>query len=447
MLLVLVLAGCEAAADGGGPASGAGGAGDRESPMATDSGGEASPTSIDMEQSFGGNRPTFPRPDSVRALYVNPEAARSPERLDSLLDLARRTEINAFVLDVKAETGFVTHASRVPLAREVGAVDEARTLDLPTLLDRLESEGVYPIGRIVIVKDSVLGRARPELAVQDTAGGVWADSRNLVWLNLHQRPVWDYVIDLAVEAARMGIPEIQWDYVRFPDAGGEDMARARFPGDSAETRTEAVRGFMQQARRRLDALGLGVRMTADVFGATATFGRVASIGQEWDRFIDLLDAAHPMVYPSHYWEGSYGMEEPNARPYEIVRSALEDARRRNEGLEGAGDVRPWLQDFTQGAPRYEAPYVRAQIQATYDAGFTGWMLWNRESRYSAAALQPVTGFPREPRIRVAGELVPVSGRDAALERGAARRQARADSLERARADSLAPGTDGLAGPG
>ncbi|MEJ2539271.1 MAG: putative glycoside hydrolase [Gemmatimonadota bacterium] len=383
-------------------------------------------------------RPRFRRPEAIKGIYVNAWAAGSRRRLDALLEMARATEINTFVIDVKDVTGHVSHASDVPAARASGALNEPRILDMPGLLRRLEAEGIYPIARLVIIKDSVLSRARPDLAVQDTAGGIWIDSKGLTWLNLFQREVWDYHLDLAEEVARMGFPEIQWDYVRFPDAKPSDMARAVFPGDSGQLRTDAVRAFLGYAGDRLDALGLDVQMTADVFGVTTTYRRVAGIGQEWEKFIDRVDAAHPMVYPSHYGEGSHGMAEPNANPYEIVLSALEDAGRRSREVDGAGDVRPWLQDFTMGSPRYEAPEVRAQIQATYDAGFSGWILWNPSSRYSVGALEPVEGFDAEPLIRVGGDVVPVSERHAALERAAARlRQAAADSLERATAaDSL-----------
>ncbi|MEJ2540574.1 MAG: putative glycoside hydrolase [Gemmatimonadota bacterium] len=412
LLLSLPLVGCEAAASAGGPPT-----------SDVDSAGVAVDHGAPVT-----DRVRFPRPDSLRGLFVSPNTSLSPERLDRLFALARTTEINALVIDVKRESGHVSHDSGVPRAREVGAVDPRRVIDMKAFLDRVEAEGLYPIARIVIVKDSLLGRAHPELAVQDTAGGVWVDSRGQVWLNLHQRAVWRYAVDLAEEAARMGFPEIQWDYVRFPDGRPSDMDRAHFPGDAEATRTETVRAFLAYARQRLDALDLDVHMTADVFGAIINFRRIASIGQEWERVVDLVDAVHPMIYPSHYSEGWFGVDDPNAYPYEIVLGALEAAAERNTGIDGAGEVRPWLQAFDQGEPEYGAAEVRAQIQATYDAGFTGWILWNHSSVYPAGALRPNEGFSQEPRVRVGGEVVPVPEREAARERGAARRRALADSV-------------------
>ena len=164
----------------------------------------------------------------------------------------------------------------------------------------------------------------------------------------------------------------------------------------------------QTARESL--VGYDVQLTADVFGVTTSARRDVGIGQVWETFIDRVDVALPMVYPSHYWEGSFGFREPNAYPYEVVRRALADALDRSATIDGAGRTRPWLQDFTLGEPFYGSAEVRAQIQATYDAGIDEWILWNPGSRYTELALQPVDGFDREPYIRVANRLVPVSER-------------------------------------
>jgi hypothetical protein len=353
-------------------------------------------------------RVRFPRPDHIRGLYANAWVAGSAARMEELIGIARRTEINTIVIDVKDATGYISHRTEVPLAHEIGATEEVRIADLPGLLDRLEREGIYPIARIVIVRDPIVAEYRPEMAVQDTAGGVWVDDKGLVWLNMFSKEVWDYHVAIAREVARMGFPEVQFDYVRFPDAPEEDLARAVFPGTDGRDKPTAIRGFLQYARAELD--DLGVQTTADVFGVTASARRDVGIGQVWETFIDAVDVALPMVYPSHYWEGSFGHEAPNARPYEVVRRAVSDAVDRSQRVDGAGLTRPWLQDFTLGRPVYSGAEVRAQIQATYDAGVQEWILWNPSSRYTESALEPVGGFEREPLVRIAGLLTPVSRR-------------------------------------
>lgn len=350
----------------------------------------------------------FPRPDAVKGLYVNAWGSGSKRRMDALIEIARETEVNALVIDIKDATGYLSHRTEVELAHTIGATEQRRISDLPALLDRLEEENIYPIARIVIVKDPILAAYRPEYAIQDTAGGVWIDSKGIVWLNPYEHEVWRYHVDIAREVAKMGFPEIQWDYVRFPDAPQSDLDRAVYTGKDGRTRAEAIRGFLSYARSNL--ADLPVRTTADVFGVTTSYRRDIGTGQVWEDFIDVVDVALPMVYPSHYWPGSFGHQEPNARPYEIVRRALEDALKRSAPIEGAGLTRPWLQDFTLGAPAYDAAEVRAQIEATYDAGIEEWILWNPGSSYTVEALEPVGGWPSEPLMRVAGMIAPVSRR-------------------------------------
>ena len=351
----------------------------------------------------------FTRPDHIRGLYVNSWSAGSRRRMAALIDLARRTEVNTFVIDIKDASGYVSHPSEVPLAQGGGS-DHRHPHSQHVVAPRrqLEGAGIYPVARIVIVKDPVLAAAHPELAVQDTAGGVWTDNNGVVWLNPFNKAVWEYHVDLAREVAEMGFPEIQWDYVRFPDAPASALGRAHFPGRNGQPRTTAIREFLAYSR---DALAdLEVDVTADVFGVTTSATRDVGIGQVWESFIDVVDVALPMVYPSHYWKGSYGFEDPNAHPYEIVRKALRDALERSASLEGAGATRPWLQDFTLGPPRYEAPEVRAQIQAAHDLGIMEWVLWNPGSRYTEDALEPAEGFAAEPMVRVGNQVVPVSMR-------------------------------------
>ena len=355
----------------------------------------------------------FPRPRAVRGLYVNAWAAGSTGRMRSLMDMVLRTEVNSLVIDIKDASGYLSHHTEVPLAHEIGATGEIRIRDLPGLLAQLEQERIYPIARIVIVQDPILAKWRPELAVADTAGGVWVDSKGIVWLNAYERAVWDYHIDIAREVARLGFPEIQFDYVRFPDAPEEDMARAVFVGSNGRAKADAIREHLDYVRREL--ADLNVRLTVDVFGVTTSANRDVGIGQVWESMIDRVDAALPMIYPSHYWQGSFGFAVPNAHPYEIVVRALRDAQRRSAQVDGAGKTIPWLQDFSLGQPPYSAAEVRAQIQATYDAGIEEWILWNPGSRYTEGALEPVAGFENEPLIRVGGMLAPVSRRHAVLD--------------------------------
>ncbi len=326
-----------------------------------------------------------PRPDTLRGIYLNAWASGSTARVGELIEWAGRNGVNTFVIDVKDASGYVSHRTSVPLAQAVGADRDLRIRDLPALLARLREAEIYPVARIVVFQDPVLARARPEMTVLDPTGATWVDGRGDRWVNPWDRRVWDYHVDLAREVAALGFPEIQWDYVRFPDRPARELESARYPGADGRPRTAAIRGFLLHARERL--ADTGVRVTADVFGVTTTARTDVGIGQLWETFIDAVDAAHPMVYPSHYARGSYGFENPNAHPRAVVRRAMEDALLRSAAVEGAGEVIPWLQAFTLGQPPYGAPEVLEQIRGVHDAGLREWILWNPGSRYPAGSIR------------------------------------------------------------
>jgi hypothetical protein len=335
--------------------------------------------------------PLVATPDTVRGLYVNRWAAIG-QRVYALINVAKRTEVNALVIDVKDDRGFMLYPSRVPLAREIGA-DERNDVILPmsharvrAMLDTMRAHGIYPIARIVVVKDPMLAEAKPEWAIKRRSDGTpWLDRNGKPWLDPHHPEVWDYSVDIAREAVELGFSEIQLDYVRFPDEK-RLVAESQFPLAAGRTRAAVIREQLLMVREKLR--DTGVPITIDVFGLTTSDTTDMGIGQRWEQFIDAADVVLPMTYPSHYAPGSYGVANPNANPYAIIAKAMQDAKRRTEGIEGAAKIIPWYQDFTMGAPRYGAAEVRAQIQAGYDNGFPDWILWNPRSVYTLDALRP-----------------------------------------------------------
>jgi hypothetical protein len=331
--------------------------------------------------------PIAPRPAIVRGLYVNRWAAVG-QKVWQLVDVAKRTEVNALVLDVKDDRGYVLYRSTVPLARSIGA---DRFTPMPVtrvraLLDTMRAHGIHPIARIVVAKDPLLANARREWAVQRRSDGKpWLDAHGNPWLDPHQRGVWGYAADLAEEAVRLGFAEVQFDYVRFPDER-RLLSEARFPLAKGRRRDEVIRDQLGYLHGRMASLG--VPMAIDVFGATTTIDNDMGIGQTWEQFADQADILMPMTYPSHYPPGSYGIRYPNAEPYAVLDHALRGARIRNRGVANAGRIVPWYQDFTLGKPRYGVAQLRAQMQAGYDNGMFSWVLWNPGSRYTVAAFRP-----------------------------------------------------------
>src|SRR5688572_25742309 len=312
--------------------------------------------------------PRVARPEAVKALYLNAWAAGSSRKLARLIDIADKTEINSFVIDVK-EGGEISYPSKVKLAIEAGANREY-IRNVRRMLDTLRAHNIYPIARIVVFKDPVLAEAKPELAVKSKDGSVWKDNKGKAWVDTYNRTVWDYNIALAREAIELGFSEVQWDYIRFTDAPMSYRARAVYPAAAGRTRQDVVREFMLYSRDKLK--DLNVPVTADVFGLTVSTKGDMGIGQEWEKMIDAVDVILPMVYPSHYIPGNYGLSSPNAYPYRVIYRSMQDAIDRSKPFSNAATIRPWLQAFTLGPPRYGPAHVRAQIQAVYDVGLKEW---------------------------------------------------------------------------
>lgn len=335
----------------------------------------------------------------VKALYVNAWAFGS-NKLWHLVHLADSTEINAFVIDVKDDTGCLLYPSAVQTAQEIGANDCVRTRSLRARLDTLHAHGIYPIARIVVAKDPRLAERKPQWSVQSRDGGQWRDRINIAWVDAYNDSVWIYASQLAAEAARLGFAEVQFDYVRFPDEPRERLATAIFPAHRpGQSQREAVRQHLALLKSRLKPYGVPV--TFDIFGLTASATDDLGIGQVWEDFTRVADVVLPMVYPSHYYRGAFGFQHPNAEPYRVVYNALKEAITRNHASDGAAAIRPFLQAFTLGRrlPRYTPFEIREEIRAAETLGIDSWVLWNPRSVYPRDALRPYkTG------LRTAGAL-------------------------------------------
>src|SRR5206468_8171593 len=106
-----------------------------------------------------------PAAQPVKALYVNAWAFGS-SKLAQLVRLADSTEINAFVVDVKDDTGCLLYPSEVKTAVEIGANACVRTKNIRARLDTVLAHGIYPIARIVVAKDPLLAEGKPGWSVQ-----------------------------------------------------------------------------------------------------------------------------------------------------------------------------------------------------------------------------------------------------------------------------------------
>jgi hypothetical protein len=285
--------------------------------------------------------------------------------------------INTIEIDLKDENGEIWYDTEVALAHEIGAVNELWSLE--EVVDELHALGVRVIGRLVVFRDPKLANhavatGRTDLIVQNLDGTAYGQYGGFT--NPFNAEVWEYNIALAEEAARMGIDDVLYDYVRRPD---ENIERMRFPGQGSAVPADTIVGFLEASLSRVRAAG--ARLGASVFGIAAT--RPDEIAQDIPRMAATVDYIAPMVYPSHWGPGEYGVDNPNASPYDITYRSLVDFQDQVGGT-GASIV-AWLQDFSLGVD-YGPAEVKAQIDAAADAGVMDFLLWDAAATYTAAAL-------------------------------------------------------------
>jgi hypothetical protein len=386
--LVLLLAACTqadgtprqlaaASPDSGGTVRSATSGGEVERPSGSASGQAAAPPASGGASSRDSALRTRP---VVRALYANRSAAQSANKMRRLIAVADTTEINAIVLDMKDEFGLNFRTTNAEWAKNAGAHGAVR--NLKALLDTLKAHDILPIARLVVFNDSVTARVHPDWTIRTPDGATWRDKTGAAWVNPYQRGAWDYNIGIAEELVKLGFGEIQFDYIRFPEPY-KSLPTQVFPNSKGVSKPDNLAGFLKEAKTRLNALG--VRSTADIFGLVTTVKGPLEIGQWWEKVAPVTDVVLPMVYPSHYPRGSFGIARPNAEPYKVMKFALDAAYDRDQklGIKTPEHVRPWIQAFSLGQPPYGAEEIRQQKQAIYDAGFDGWVLWSPGSKYDA----------------------------------------------------------------
>lgn len=315
----------------------------------------------------------------VRALYLNRFAAQSMRKFRYLLAIADSTEINGFVVDMKDEFGLNYRSTKPALRKNEG--QHGVVPSVRALVDSMKAHGVVPIARVVAFKDPIAATSNPGWTIKREDGSQWLDKEGLAWVSAHNKEVWEYNLAVAEELVALGFEEIQWDYVRFPEPY-RSLPKQVFPGATV-SKPEALSEFLKVANERLHKVG--ARNTADVFGLVTTVKGPLEIGQWWEKISPHVDVVLPMVYPSHYPRGAFGIDRPNAEPYKVLRTALDTARVRDErlGITRAEHVRPWIQAFSLGQPKYGPAEITAQKQAIYDVGYKGWVLWSPGSHYDA----------------------------------------------------------------
>ena len=320
----------------------------------------------------------------VKGVYVTAYSAGG-SRMDQLIELMDKTELNAMVIDIKDDEGYITYKTDNPKLQELGK-PQPFIKDINQMMQRLKKHDVYPIARVVVFKDTILAKKNPELSFRKSDGSVWKNGGGDSFVNPYSKEVWDYNIEIAKEAAKLGFKEIQFDYVRFPE-GFEKRADSLKYTKTDQSRVDIVSEFVKYARKELAPLG--IRVSVDIFGYAASVPAAEGIGQDFVKISKHVDVISPMVYPSHYTTGWFGSKVPDKAPYQTIKGSMKDTHKKLDPLGSYKPIiRPWIQDFTASwlgsgnYAKYGKKEVEEQIRALKDMNVDEYLLWNAANRYT-----------------------------------------------------------------
>lgn len=360
----------------------------------------------------------------VKALYYSAYATSRDSKIDEIIDIAKDTEVNALIIDIKEIDGRTSFSFAPEAFGDIKPSSNNRIPDISAVLKRLKDNNIYTIARIVVFKDTYLANKRPDLAIKwswDT-NKVWGDYKWNAYTDPGSQAVWDYHIEMASASYNLGFDEINFDYVRFPSDGY--ISQTYYPKSNTIISENPKWGkmmmmdkFSEYINRKLKQLHPNIIVSADVFGLV-TNTNLFQIGQNLESYALYFDYVAPMIYPSHYASWYLGHSVPDNAPYAIfydsmkkAKSEIDDLNKRvAEAQSGTGElliqwvfktsapkeslkkvdyntVRPWLQGFSCSwcawATAYNSYKFRRQIQAIEDLWFTsGWYVWNSSARYT-----------------------------------------------------------------
>ncbi len=368
-----------------------------------------------------------PLPSSVKSIYMSACVAGTKDFRQRLITLAKETEINSIVIDIKDYSGSISFPPQSDAWQSAWTQAECGARDMKELIQTMHDNNIFVIGRITVFQDPLYARTHPEQAVlRSDKSTVWADHKGLAFVDVAAKSYWDHIVALSAESYNIGFDELNFDYVRYPSDG--NMSDIYFPqsvaGQYGMDKQANLEAFFKYLNEKIDEeshfaaykhANTGREKTvpytsADLFGMTTTNYNDLSIGQVQDRAVPYFDFVAPMVYPSHYPASFLGLGNPNDYPYKVVNYAMKTGVNRlkspttpmqgflherigtttpaiyKKPTQGPEKLRTWIQDFDYGGD-YDAADVRAQIQASYDAGVESFMIWAPSNIYTRGALE------------------------------------------------------------
>ncbi|MCL2155560.1 MAG: putative glycoside hydrolase [Leptospirales bacterium] len=294
--------------------------------------------------------------------------------LNKYIDMAKNSEINTFIIDMKDDFGNIYFKAGDKIASEINA--QKRIINFKDILTKLKRNNIYAVARVVVFKDPKLWAAyNGKYAIKDKkTGKQWKGTENEFWVDPYSEFVHNYNIGLSKDIEELGFDEIQYDYIRFPADGPVNLCYYSFKIDEDTYKSEILIDFLRQAK-----LLLNIPISVDIYGFNSWYFFGNWIGQDIEELSHVVDVISPMLYPSHFGNRFYNNIEVSQKPYKIVKDAC---IRGNYLVKKSTHIRPYLQAFNLLSPTWGPKYVQYQINASKESGCSGYILWNAKGDYS-----------------------------------------------------------------
>ena len=309
----------------------------------------------------------------AKSMYLN---AGTISEIDSYLDIAQTSGVNAMVVDIK--DGALAYPVEVAKEYSPTAYDTAINDfgEYQQAIKKIKDAGIYAIGRIVVFNDSHYGKDHPEECISSTAS--WQS-----WPSAYSRGAWEYNVELAKAAIKdMGFNEIQFDYVRFPETAYNmsQNSNTNFRNAYDEEKAEAIQNFLFYAVDQIHKEG--AYLSVDVFGECSS-EYVTSYGQYWPAISNIVDVTSSMPYTDHFGRNV----DTWTNAYQTVYNWATGAATRQTEIPTPAIARTWITayDTPYWNPTvvYNASKISDQAQALVDAGLDGgFITWHSASSLS-----------------------------------------------------------------
>jgi len=323
----------------------------------------------------------FPNPEkkirsekasNKRGIYLSIIALE--KNLSKYIDIAKKSEINTFIIDMKDDFGNIYFKAGDKTASEINA--QKRIINFKEILNKLKENNIYSVARVVVFKDPKLWAAyNGKYAIKDKRNSTqWKGTENEFWVDPYSEFVHNYNIGLSKDIEKLGFDEIQYDYIRFPADGPINLCYFSFKVDKETYKSEILVDFLRQAKELLN-----IPISVDIYGFNSWYFFGNWIGQDIEELSHVVDVISPMLYPSHFGNRFYNNVETALKPYRIVKDAC---IRGTYLVNRSVQIRPYLQAFNLLSPTWGPQYVQYQINGSKESGCSGYILWNAKGDYT-----------------------------------------------------------------